>query len=918
MNDPWLRRAAARISAAARRFLPRRFGAAVLLALSLSGSAAYGRGWTWDQPLPTASDLIGVWGSSGKDVFAVGDFGAIVHYDGSAWSAMASGSNGLLSSVWGSGGKDVFAVGVSGTILHYNGSFWSAMRSGTNQAVIGLWGSSGNDVYAVGDAGTILHYDGSTWSSMNSGTNLELNAVWGSSPNDLFAVGAGGTILHYDGSRWSAMTSSSIQYLTGVWGSSGSDVYAVGDFETILHYDGSSWSPSNKNSGPSLLSRVWGSSANDVYAAGVRGGGILHNDGTGWSLIATGAPQDLISVWGTSASDVFAVGRTGLVEHNDGSAWSLVAGGGFTVQLWGVWGSSASDVFAVGNAGTILHYDGGRWSSMASGSSAQLVGVWGSSGHDVFVVGGGATLLHYDGSRWSPIWTGTPDLLDGVWGSGANDVFVVGRSGRILHYDGNAWSPMAGGNGFSLAGVWGSGGSDVFAVDGGGIFSARSGTVLHYDGRGWSPMLTGPNGLWTVWGSGGQDVFAAGDGAILHYDGSAWAPPLSVGGQITGLWGSSGSDVYAATLSGITVPSTAAGSSLRPESRWPAAGASARLRGESASSDPVRSGILHFDGGSWQAVPGPPEIGGFTAVWGSSASDVIAVGIGGRILHYRAACAAGDAVLCLGDGRFKVTVGWRTPDGQSGPGHAMPLTGDTGYFWFFDPANVELAVKVLDACTLAAAPRFWVFAGGLTNVETTITVRDTATGEERSYLNPANTPFQPIQDTGAFSTCGAPPAGAAPPKARRDLAGRATSGPPRALAAPAAKERATPLVSSWPAAPAAARCTPSPTTLCLRGGRFRVDARWEANGQTGAGQGLALTDDTGYFWFFDEGNVEVVIKVLDACTLGRYWVFAGGMTNVKTTITVTDTATGASRTYLNPPNTEFQPIQDTRAFATCP
>ena len=66
-------------------------------------------------------------------------------------------------------------------------------------------------------------------------------------------------------------------------------------------------------------------------------------------------------------------------------------------------------------------------------------------------------------------------------------------------------------------------------------------------------------------------------------------------------------------------------------------------------------------------------------------------------------------------------------------------------------------------------------------------------------------------------------------------------------------------------------------------------------------------------------NVEMVIKVLNACGLNsRYWVFAGGLTNVKAVITVTDSQTGKVATYVNPIDTTFQPIQDTSAFATCP
>jgi hypothetical protein len=115
-------------------------------------------------------------------------------------------------------------------------------------------------------------------------------------------------------------------------------------------------------------------------------------------------------------------------------------------------------------------------------------------------------------------------------------------------------------------------------------------------------------------------------------------------------------------------------------------------------------------------------------------------------------------------------------------------------------------------------------------------------------------------------------------------------------------------------------CVENATTLCLNNGRFQVRSTFRTpDGQTGNGQAVKLTSDTGYFWFFSASNVEVVTKVLNGCGFNqRYWVFAGGLTNVRTVITVTDTETGAIKTYINPQNTPFQPIQDTSAFATCP
>jgi PKD repeat protein len=246
-------------------------------------------------------------------------------------------------------------------------------------------------------------------------------------------------------------------------------------------------------------------------------------------------------------------------------------------------------------------------------------------------------------------------------------------------------------------------------------------------------------------------------------------------------------------------------------------------------------------------------------------------------------CTQSSTRLCLDQNRFAVDVAWSTPQGTSGAGQAVQLTSDTGYFWFFDSANVEMVLKVLDACS--SFNHFWVFAGGLTNVKVDITVTDTVAGTVKTYHNAQNTPFQPIQDTSAFATCGAKSATTSSEKELEPKVG-----------------------------------TPSGTALLLSGSRFKVETTWKTPaGATGAGNAVQLTPDTGYFWFFDSANVEMVIKVLNACSLNqRFWDFAGGLTNVQVDIKVTDTQNGTVKMYHNAQNTPFQPIQDTSAFATCP
>jgi hypothetical protein len=112
---------------------------------------------------------------------------------------------------------------------------------------------------------------------------------------------------------------------------------------------------------------------------------------------------------------------------------------------------------------------------------------------------------------------------------------------------------------------------------------------------------------------------------------------------------------------------------------------------------------------------------------------------------------------------------------------------------------------------------------------------------------------------------------------------------------------------------------PPPSTLSLLNGRFQITVTYSTGTASGQGTPVQLTPDTGYFWFFAAANVEMMIKVLNGCSLGgHYWVFAGGLTNVQTSIVVTDTQAHLTKTYATPLGPAFTPIQDTSAFASCP
>lgn len=235
---------------------------------------------------------------------------------------------------------------------------------------------------------------------------------------------------------------------------------------------------------------------------------------------------------------------------------------------------------------------------------------------------------------WCPVATGVDPVytLTAVWGSGAHDVWAVGSGGTAVHWAGDAWSPVTTGTTSTLLGVWGSGPNDVWAV-------ATAWEIFHSTGAssvGFSlvpeaaPWPTGAR-LYTVWGTSASDVRVGGAparvytpedgeyvGTFNHWrkaiadGGVGWQPISSELSNLTilGMWGSSSDDVWIVGDNSLAVPAGTAGTVVH-----------------------VRS--MGEDGGapSFDLVDGQ-SVARLEAIWGSSARDVWAVGVGGRIRRY--------------------------------------------------------------------------------------------------------------------------------------------------------------------------------------------------------------------------------------------------------------------------------------------
>jgi hypothetical protein len=134
----------------------------------LTGTILHYDGGTWTPELQEPNLTINsVWGSSATDVYVAGftvteaddQFivaGAIRHFDGRSWSPVTIPDTGVLDDLYGTGPDDVWAVGENGAILHFDGTGWT-ITNPTDATLLGVWSSSPADAFAVGNGGIILH-----------------------------------------------------------------------------------------------------------------------------------------------------------------------------------------------------------------------------------------------------------------------------------------------------------------------------------------------------------------------------------------------------------------------------------------------------------------------------------------------------------------------------------------------------------------------------------------------------------------------------------------------------------------------------------------------------------------------------------------------------------------------------------------
>jgi hypothetical protein len=264
------------------------------------------------------------------------------------WTVLGDETNlpaaGLLS-LWGSS-SDMFVVGADDgqgpVVLHWDGSVWTRLDTGTTGDLWWVWSDGGDTVWMSGEAGRMLTYTRSTGAfaeEVITNPVYKLFGVWGTSPTDIWTVGgditgnADGVILHWDGVSWGEAFATPREGTPGgprqafkVWGSGPSDVWVVGTFALVMHWDGAVWEsfppPVYETT---TLTTVSGTGPDGVWMVGGPGNArVAHWDGTTLTD-DTPPPQDIVpgfnGVYASSTHGVVACGESGSIYWRADTGW---------------------------------------------------------------------------------------------------------------------------------------------------------------------------------------------------------------------------------------------------------------------------------------------------------------------------------------------------------------------------------------------------------------------------------------------------------------------------------------------------------------------------------------------------------------------------------------------------------------------
>jgi hypothetical protein len=293
--------------------------------------------------------------------------------DGSSWS-IAAGCGmdaSSLRAVSGSGSSDVWAVGDDGTVMHWDGSVWQAIPLlGCNAAqdwhgISAIDAGSGWIVSAdcIGlyspaeDGGYVF-----TPAPAPTQAGSPLNCVWAAPGGSVVYAGGSSGIVPLNGpepdSGWSPVAAVGGGSVAAISGTSANNVYALSADAVYHSISNGSWGAIGGMMGSNDgYVAIWATTAGLFVVGGTNDYDVPPNSSPD---LGPSVAASLNAVWATGRNNVWAVGAGGaILQWDGGSAWTADPASGVETQssLRAIWGlSDGSQIWAVGDNGIILHY----------------------------------------------------------------------------------------------------------------------------------------------------------------------------------------------------------------------------------------------------------------------------------------------------------------------------------------------------------------------------------------------------------------------------------------------------------------------------------------------------------------------------------------------------------------------------------
>jgi hypothetical protein len=662
--------------------------------------------WTFESAFPTHNAMHAVWAASENAVYAAGDGGVILRWDGAAWTEMATSTTRAIYDLHGTGPNDVWAVGGDSyqstnddksVVLHYNGTAWTSLPTpvdgfGQRLTLRRVWARSATEVYAMPDHYlTVFRWNGSQWTDLQPTYSIQGGYLEGS----------------FEDMRWV----------------NGLGLVVSGTHGQMVLYNGTTWTLEQKletgGFSTNILTCVFALDANNVYAGHNWGTVFRRNSDGSWTDLEAGeggfgGSGQIIGIEGDAANDlVFVVSR--IMRHYDGTLpTDNIAFGNEIAGNWTDVARAGDRLFVTTNYGGVFAYDLATRTmdpltvAPLDGFNGSLSGAVAFGGDDLLLYGSGH---YYASGENCAVYNRTSirnmaTLPPGMTDQARVNACAARSDGTValMFDDTTSWSSglyyWDGGEWNGIPEAYGSSGSLSFS-DSGGL------AMANYQGvRYWADLTQMPETIFelapgegvdhaftAVWADRGDRIFAGGiDGWIRHWNGATWTTEATLTGydiyQILGdatnvyaivfpdgsyrddgqLWHRSAAGTWSRVslaqgmkIAPIALAKGAEGIHLAYSTpgNYFGGGLSFVVRLSGATATPVVDGIT----------------GNLQAFAANAAGELFLVGSDGRV------CCSRPAPASQAMGRVPLVAGQWTDLGASGVSVSSPINGDAVPFF---------------------------------------------------------------------------------------------------------------------------------------------------------------------------------------------------------------------------------------------